>query len=156
MSMTHLTAGFLPLLDSVLLVLAQEKGFAAKEGLDLHLVRETSWANIRDRAAIARPTCSARLQRCRLAETGEPCGSRVRSACAGRFRPPRPCGRSRPAVANRHYILFAAAAPARCARLKRRGIKPVRCRFTRGRSTSRPATTCSSRFAPGTSATDSR
>lgn len=52
MSMTHLTAGFLPLLDSVLLVLAQEKGFAAKEGLDLHLVRETSWANIRDRAAI--------------------------------------------------------------------------------------------------------
>lgn len=52
MSMTHLTAGFLPLLDSVLLVLAQEKGFAAEEDLDLHLVRETSWANIRDRAAI--------------------------------------------------------------------------------------------------------
>jgi len=52
MSLTHLTAGFLPLLDSVLLVLAQEKGFAAAEGLDLHLVRETSWANIRDRAAI--------------------------------------------------------------------------------------------------------
>lgn len=52
MSLTHLTAGFLPLLDSVLLVLAQEKGFAAQEGLDLHLVRETSWANIRDRAAI--------------------------------------------------------------------------------------------------------
>jgi two-component system, oxyanion-binding sensor len=52
MSLTHLTAGFLPLLDSALLVLAQEKGFAAAEGLDLHLVRETSWANIRDRAAI--------------------------------------------------------------------------------------------------------
>ena len=52
MSLTPLTAGFLPLLDSVLLVLAQEKGFAAAEGLDLHLVRETSWANIRDRAAI--------------------------------------------------------------------------------------------------------
>ncbi|MGB3338135.1 MAG: CmpA/NrtA family ABC transporter substrate-binding protein [Devosia sp.] len=52
MSTTHLTAGFLPLLDSVLLVLAREKGFAAAEGLDLHLVRETSWANIRDRAAI--------------------------------------------------------------------------------------------------------
>lgn len=52
MSTTLLTAGFLPLLDSVLLVLAQEKGFAAAEGLELHLVRETSWANIRDRAAI--------------------------------------------------------------------------------------------------------
>ena len=52
MPLTHLSAGFLPLLDSVLLVLAQEKGFAAAEGLDLHLIRETSWANIRDRAAI--------------------------------------------------------------------------------------------------------
>jgi ABC-type nitrate/sulfonate/bicarbonate transport system substrate-binding protein len=52
MTTHHLTAGFLPLLDSVLLVLAREKGFAEDEGLDLHLVRETSWANIRDRAAI--------------------------------------------------------------------------------------------------------
>jgi ABC-type nitrate/sulfonate/bicarbonate transport system substrate-binding protein len=52
MSPTHLTAGFLPLLDSVLLVLAREKGFAEAQGLDLHLVRETSWANIRDRSAI--------------------------------------------------------------------------------------------------------
>lgn len=47
-----LSAGFMPLLDSLLLVLAREKGFAAEEGLDLHLVRETSWANIRDRAAL--------------------------------------------------------------------------------------------------------
>ncbi|GLQ55008.1 CmpA/NrtA family ABC transporter substrate-binding protein [Devosia nitrariae] len=52
MSQTHVTAGFLPLLDAVLLVLAREKGFAAAEGIDLHLIRETSWANIRDRAAL--------------------------------------------------------------------------------------------------------
>jgi NitT/TauT family transport system ATP-binding protein len=52
MSLIPLSAGFLPLLDSVLLVLAREKGFAAAEGLDLHLMRETSWANIRDRAAL--------------------------------------------------------------------------------------------------------
>lgn len=52
MSLIPLSAGFLPLLDSVLLVLAREKGFAEAEGLDLHLVRETSWANIRDRAAL--------------------------------------------------------------------------------------------------------
>ena len=52
MATHHLTAGFMPLLDSVLLVLAQEKGFAEAEELDLHLVRETSWANVRDRAAI--------------------------------------------------------------------------------------------------------
>jgi len=52
MSTTKLTAGFLPLFDSALLVLARGCGFAEDEGLDLHLVRETSWANIRDRAAI--------------------------------------------------------------------------------------------------------
>lgn len=52
MSTTRLTAGFLPLFDSALLVLAQECGFAEDEGLDFHLVRETSWANIRDRSAI--------------------------------------------------------------------------------------------------------
>lgn len=47
-----LTAGFLPLLDSVLLVLAKEKGFAEAEGFGLNLTRETSWANIRDRASL--------------------------------------------------------------------------------------------------------
>lgn len=52
MSTTRLTAGFLPLFDSALLVLAQECGFAEAEGLELQLVRETSWANIRDRAAL--------------------------------------------------------------------------------------------------------
>lgn len=52
MSQTHVAAGFLPLLDAVLLILAREKGFAAAEGIDLHLIRETSWANIRDRAEL--------------------------------------------------------------------------------------------------------
>ncbi|HWU19118.1 MAG TPA: CmpA/NrtA family ABC transporter substrate-binding protein [Devosia sp.] len=52
MPTTPITAGFLPLLDSILLVLAREKGFAEDEGLDLTLFRETSWANIRDRAAL--------------------------------------------------------------------------------------------------------
>ncbi|MDV3251453.1 ABC transporter substrate-binding protein [Devosia sp. BK] len=52
MSTTLLHAGFLPLLDSVLLVLAKELGFAENEGLALQLTRETSWANIRDRSAL--------------------------------------------------------------------------------------------------------
>jgi ABC-type nitrate/sulfonate/bicarbonate transport system substrate-binding protein len=47
-----LTAGFLPLLDSVLLVLAKEMCFAENEGFALNLTRETSWANIRDRASL--------------------------------------------------------------------------------------------------------
>jgi len=52
---THLTpviAGFIPLLDSAVLVVARELGFAEREGIDLKLIRETSWANIRDRIAV--------------------------------------------------------------------------------------------------------
>ena len=52
MSRPLINAGFLPLLDSVLLVLAHEMGFAEDEGFGLALTRETSWANIRDRAAL--------------------------------------------------------------------------------------------------------
>ncbi|MCX5496255.1 CmpA/NrtA family ABC transporter substrate-binding protein [Kaistia dalseonensis] len=48
----QIRAGFMPLLDSALLVVAREMGFAAREGLELTLVREISWANIRDRLAV--------------------------------------------------------------------------------------------------------
>ena len=50
--LTEITLGFIPLLDSAILVAAFEKGFAEDEGLVLTLVRETSWANIRDRLAV--------------------------------------------------------------------------------------------------------
>src|ERR1700754_1021917 len=52
--MTHsaVIVGFIPLLDCAPLVAAAEKGFAAAEQLDLTLVRETSWANIRDRVVV--------------------------------------------------------------------------------------------------------
>lgn len=50
--MMRLTVGFMPLVDCALLAVAAAKGFAAAEGLDLRLVRETSWANIRDRVAL--------------------------------------------------------------------------------------------------------
>lgn len=51
--MTHkVAAGFLPLLDSALLVIARDKGFAAGESVDLSLARENSWASIRDRLAV--------------------------------------------------------------------------------------------------------
>jgi NitT/TauT family transport system ATP-binding protein len=48
----ELRIGFLPLLDSAVLVAAHEKGFAGAQGLALRLHRETSWANIRDRVAV--------------------------------------------------------------------------------------------------------
>ena len=44
--------GFIPLMDCAPLAVAVEKGFAVEEGLDLRLVRETSWANIRDRVVV--------------------------------------------------------------------------------------------------------
>ena len=48
----EIVAGFMPLLDSAILVVAKEMGFATEEGIDLTLVRESSWANIRDRMAV--------------------------------------------------------------------------------------------------------
>lgn len=52
MGLTELTIGYVPLLDAAILIAAEEKGFAEEEGLTLNLVRESSWANIRDRVAI--------------------------------------------------------------------------------------------------------
>jgi two-component system, oxyanion-binding sensor len=49
---TDLTVGFMPLLDCALLAVAAEKGHAAANGLNLRLVRESSWANIRDRIVV--------------------------------------------------------------------------------------------------------
>ncbi|HWI85882.1 MAG TPA: CmpA/NrtA family ABC transporter substrate-binding protein [Sphingomonas sp.] len=47
--MTPLSIAFLPLTDSSVLIAAREKGFAAAQGIDLTLVRSTSWATLRDR-----------------------------------------------------------------------------------------------------------
>jgi len=52
MSSQRIVAGFIPLLDCAVLVAAAECGFAAQEGIDLRLLRETSWANIRDRLIV--------------------------------------------------------------------------------------------------------
>lgn len=44
--------GFIPLLDAAPVIAAAEKGFAEAEGLMPLLVKETSWATIRDRLAV--------------------------------------------------------------------------------------------------------
>lgn len=49
MSMTPLKIGFVPLMDAALLIIAREEGFAAGERLDIELVREGSWASVRDK-----------------------------------------------------------------------------------------------------------
>lgn len=45
----QLTIAFLPLTDCAILAAAKECGFAEEQGLALTLVRETSWATVRDR-----------------------------------------------------------------------------------------------------------
>jgi two-component system, oxyanion-binding sensor len=44
-------AGFIPLVDAAVLIAASEFGFAAREGIQIDLVKDVSWANIRDRQA---------------------------------------------------------------------------------------------------------
>ena len=47
-----LRIGFIPLADATALLVAVDKGFTAAEGLDVDLVREVSWSNIRDKLNI--------------------------------------------------------------------------------------------------------
>lgn len=49
---TRLTLGFIPLTDCAPLVIAKEKGWFERYGLDVELSKETSWANVRDKVAI--------------------------------------------------------------------------------------------------------
>jgi two-component system, oxyanion-binding sensor len=44
--------GFIPLVDASAIIIAVDKGFTAAEGLDVTLVREVSWSNVRDKLNI--------------------------------------------------------------------------------------------------------
>src|SRR3954453_20356024 len=47
-----LRIGVIPLVDAAALIVAVDKGFAAAEGLEVGLVREVSWSNVRDKLNI--------------------------------------------------------------------------------------------------------
>ncbi len=47
-----LQIGFIPLIDAAALIIAVDKGFTAAEGLQVTLVREVSWSNVRDKLNI--------------------------------------------------------------------------------------------------------
>src|SRR5438309_894954 len=49
---TPLHIGFIPLVDAAALIIAVDKGFTTAEGLDVTLVREVSWSNVRDKLNI--------------------------------------------------------------------------------------------------------
>jgi NitT/TauT family transport system ATP-binding protein len=47
-----LQIGFIPLVDAAALIVAVDKGFANAEGVEVNLVREVSWSNVRDKLNI--------------------------------------------------------------------------------------------------------
>ncbi|MGY8662843.1 CmpA/NrtA family ABC transporter substrate-binding protein [Bradyrhizobium sp. UFLA05-109] len=47
-----LRIGFIPLVDAAALIVAVDKGFTTAEGLEVELVREVSWSNVRDKLNI--------------------------------------------------------------------------------------------------------
>ncbi|KQN79797.1 nitrate transporter [Sphingomonas sp. Leaf67] len=49
MARDKIRIGFLPLVDAALPILAREQGFAEAEGLEIELIRDTTWATVRDR-----------------------------------------------------------------------------------------------------------
>lgn len=49
---TKLSLGFIPLTDCAPLVMAYEKGYFKKYGLDVTVAKEASWANIRDKVSV--------------------------------------------------------------------------------------------------------
>ena len=49
MKLDRIRIGFLPLVDAALPILARERGFGEAEGLEIELVRDMSWATVRDR-----------------------------------------------------------------------------------------------------------
>ena len=54
MNAVVLSAGFIPLVDAAPLIVAEEMGFAAEEGLALDLVRAPSWSSLRDMLVFGR------------------------------------------------------------------------------------------------------
>jgi len=61
--------GFLALVDAVVPVVARDMGFAAEEGIELALVREPSWSNVRDKLALGLYPCAQALAPMPLATT---------------------------------------------------------------------------------------
>jgi ABC-type nitrate/sulfonate/bicarbonate transport system substrate-binding protein len=57
----RVVASFVPLVDCAVLVAAREEGFAAAAGLDLVLVKEPSWASLRDHLSLGHVDCAHAL-----------------------------------------------------------------------------------------------
>jgi two-component system, oxyanion-binding sensor len=65
----RIAAAFVPLVDCAVLVAAREVGFAAAQGLELDLVREPSWASLRDHLNLGHVDCAHALAPLPVAST---------------------------------------------------------------------------------------
>lgn len=105
---TIVRLGFMPLVDAAIPVVARELGFAAREGLDLSLSREASWAAIRDRVAFGVLDCAHMLAGMPIAATlgiGQVKSAMIAPMCLG-------LGGNAITVSNELYAAMAAADPA--------------------------------------------
>jgi two-component system, oxyanion-binding sensor len=59
--MIRIRVGFMPLLDAAIAVVCKELGFAENNGIDLTLIKENSWANVRDRLSVGQFDCAHML-----------------------------------------------------------------------------------------------
>ena len=57
----RVVAAYVPLVDCAVLVAAREQGFAAEAGIDLVLVKEPSWASLRDHLSLGHIDCAHAL-----------------------------------------------------------------------------------------------
>ncbi|MCX6074691.1 MAG: CmpA/NrtA family ABC transporter substrate-binding protein [Campylobacterales bacterium] len=64
-----LKIGFIPLTDCAALVIAKEKGFFTKHGLNVELSKEASWANVRDKMTVGELDASHMLAAMPIAST---------------------------------------------------------------------------------------
>ena len=70
MNAVVLSAGFIPLVDAAPLIVAEEMGFAAEEGLALDLVRAPSWSSLRDMLVFGRVEAAHMLAPVPVAASG--------------------------------------------------------------------------------------
>ncbi|ADG10526.1 CmpA/NrtA family ABC transporter substrate-binding protein [Caulobacter segnis] len=75
--LSELRLGFIPLTDCAPLIAAQAQGFFEEEGLAVELVREASWATIRDKVAVGALDGAHMLAPMALATAAEDSGSAV-------------------------------------------------------------------------------
>jgi ABC-type nitrate/sulfonate/bicarbonate transport system substrate-binding protein len=65
----RVSAAFVPLVDCALLVAARELGFASAQGIELELVKEPSWASLRDHLNLGYVDCAHALAPLPIAST---------------------------------------------------------------------------------------